>query len=63
MQLIEEVSVTEVDSKEEIKSAQTSVLPEQSQITDVSTLKINDDPSGCFGHLRTPQKVNVYKSL
>jgi len=60
--LIEEVSVTEVDSKEEIKSAQTSVLPEQSQITDVSTLKINDDPSGCFGHLRTPQKVKVYFS-
>jgi len=54
--LIEEVSRTEVESP------QTSILPEQSQITDASTLKINDDPSDCFGRLKAPRKVKLHFS-
>jgi len=49
--------VKEVSSEDEVESSQHTILPEQSQITDASTLKIDDNPNELFGRFKNVEKV------
>jgi len=51
--------VKEVSSEDEVESSQHTILPEQSQITDASTLKIDDNPNELFGRFKNVEKIKL----